>query len=169
MSREVLGCTGDVPAPPFALGGTHLVNTEVPGQTWTFPEDLVLSSGGLVIIARSASRNEFEAHWGPLPPGVLYLSTGAQSSGAPIINGGETFSLESSVGEVIDGPCPTMTAGLSMNRESAGGWQEVPADAGSPGRVEADFDGQGLLITEVTDALGTGAYRFEFVEVGYFP
>jgi cytochrome c peroxidase len=169
VSREALVCTGDLPAPPFALGGTRLVNTEITEQTWTFPEDLVLSSGGLLIIARSASRDEFEAHWGRLPPGVLYLSAGAQSSGAPIINGGETFSLENPAGEVIDGPCPTMTEGYSMKRTSSDGWQEEPADAGSPGRVEAGFEGHGLIITEVSDAAGTGAYRFEFVEVGYFP
>jgi len=169
VSREALACTGDVPPLPFALGGARLVNTEVSGQTWTFPEDLVLSGGGILVVARDASLDEFEAYWGPLPVGAVYLSTGAQSSGAPIINGGETFSLEDPAGRVIDGPCPTMSAGFSIHREPEGGWQEAPADAASPGRAEAGFAGQGLIITEITDALGTGAYRFEFVEVAYFP
>jgi hypothetical protein len=169
-SREALDCTGEGPDVPFMLEGLRLVNTEVDDQQWRFPEETVLAPGGVLIIARNATREEFEAHWGPLPTGVLFVSTGAHSSGAPIVNGGEEFLLRDATGRRLDGPSPTMTAaGLSMQREPDGGWKELSATAASPGRLMAGFDGQGAVITEISDGEGTGAYRFEFVEVGYFP
>lgn len=169
QSRLALGCTGEAPALPASLGGQQLVNAEIAGQKWTLPEGLVLAEGGILVIARNASREEFEAHWGALPPGALFVSANAHGYGAPQINGGEQFALLDATGATIDDSCPTMSEGMSLQRATDGSWQSLSADQATPGRVPDGLRGQGLVITEVADTVGVGAYRFEYVELAYVP
>ena len=73
------------------------------------------------------------------------------------------------------GDAPAMTTGSAIQRTAAAAadqsstWRRVDAQVATPGIVTADLQGAGLVITEVADSTGTGAYRYEFVEVGYFP
>jgi len=89
------------------------------------------------------------------------------------INGSETYTLKNSGGTTIHGPTVGMdaSAGKSLQRAncgavgSAGTWNKVASASGTPGTGGLTGCAKGVFINEFSDALGTGNYVYEFVEL----
>ncbi|MBM4377497.1 MAG: cytochrome-c peroxidase [Deltaproteobacteria bacterium] len=167
VSWAQLGCSGSPPAAPAPLSGVALENHEVTDQRFALPP-IVLAPGGVLVVARNATREEFEAAWGALAPWVMFVSASAVSSGAPIINGGELFYLVAEDGTELDGPCVS-AAGAVNQRVGPNQWKVVGKASATPGKVPVGLDGLGLAVTEVADVKDSLGSRFEFVEISYLP
>jgi hypothetical protein len=128
-----------------------------------------------VIIARNADQAAFEAFWQvTLPPGTVFINSGDKM---PSINGDETFTLQDGAGGAIDGPSAAMGKGSQTNFQrkqplgpaaDAGSWVVVeakPGTAGPGGGCQAS--GEGLFVSEFSDAGGSGNFIYEFVELCY--
>jgi|CXWL01.1.fsa_nt_gi hypothetical protein len=141
--------------------------------TYTVPAGTKIPDNGYVVIGRSATKAQFEAFWGALPAGVVYLN----SAGAfPQINGSERYTLRNAANTTIDGQSVAMgsSAGTALQRKdpclaagTAGSWTTVTASSATPGRGAAAGCAKGMVINEFADALGTGNFVYEFVELHY--
>lgn len=155
--------------PRLPLDGLSLVNAESALQVpLALPlTGMQLAPGQVLLIARDASRAEFEASWGvTLADDVAFLDAHATAGqGVPIINGGEVWELRDASDAVLDGPTVPGRVGAAVVR-SASGWALYPQTAASPGVVAA-LDGlHGLRITEWSDAADS---RAQFVELVWVP
>jgi hypothetical protein len=91
----------------------------------------------------------------------------------PQINGSETYTLTTAASVNIDGPTVAMdvSAGKSLQRANcgavglAGTWNKVASTSGNPGTGGLTGCGKGVFISEFSDALGTGNFIYEFVEL----
>ena len=91
----------------------------------------------------------------------------------PQINGSETYTLKNSGGTTIDGATYAMDTGAlkSLQRAncgavgSSGTWTNVSASSATPGTGGLTGCGKGVFINEFSDAIGTGNYIYEFVEL----
>lgn len=145
-------------------------------HNYTIPSGTVIPADGYLIIGRKASRGAFENFWRggtPLPANVLYLNSGDRM---PLINGGETFDLYDTAGSLIDGRTISMAekAGQSIQRRdpcnspsATASWFVLASSSGTPGSGAGAGDGcaKGVVINEFSDALGTGNYIYEFIEL----
>jgi len=140
--------------------------------TYTFSAGTRIPEGGYLILARDASRAAFQAFWGvSLPSSVTYVN----SNGAlPLINGDENYSLFNASGTRVDGATVNMTAGAgrSFQRNGPcaspsliGSWTVVPAGSATPGAGAGIGCARGAVISEFSDALGTGNFVYEFIEL----
>ena len=89
--------SSDVPEPggrALDVGGVRVEQTGA-DAVLTLPQGLVLAPGGVIVIARRASRAEFEAFWQPLELGTIYLNGAelAGDEGFPRLGGGQRFRL----------------------------------------------------------------------------
>ena len=127
-----------------------------------------------VVIARNATKSEFEAFWNvTLPGNVTYIN----SAGAfPTINGSENYTLYNAAGTKVEGPTVSMavSAGHSMQRKDpclppdvSSSWNVLIASSATPGSGAAPGCAKGIVINEFSDALGTGNFVYEFVELHY--
>lgn len=139
---------------------------------YIIPGGTSIPSKGYLIIARHASKEAFQNFWNvTLGPETVYIN----SAGAmPIINGGESYSLQSANGSSIDARTISMTpsAGKSIQRKSpckapeqSGSWSVLPPSAGTPGSGAGAGCRKGVVISEFTDPGGTGNYAYEFIEL----
>lgn len=146
-------------------------------QTYTFPAGTTIPSGGYLILGRDATRAQFEAFWGVLPPGTVYVNSNETGScGAagcmPQANGGESYRLKDAGGTVMDGTTITFTAADRTNQRTAPGdpansaasWTSGPATGGTPGSGAGVSSGAGVRINEMTDA---STFAMEFLELYY--
>lgn len=157
-------------APPFVLGGLSLVNLEqADDQRFLIPSGTTLGPGESLVLVRSADRQELEVVVGPLPSQVQVISTGASSIGAPIINGGESFQLEDSSGQVVDGPTPVGQAGEGYQRTGPGVSDFTVVVDPIPGHGPPLPASPTPRIVAWADRTGTGQFRFEWVEIRYDP
>ena len=108
-------------------------------QTYTLPPGTTVPAGGYVVIARNVEKAAFEAAWGvTLGPNVVFLNSGEK---APMINGGETYTLTNAVGAVLDGPTIVLPSTFQSVRRndpclppgSAGSWTAGPLATATPG------------------------------------
>ena len=131
-----------------------------------------LPYNSVLIIARDASKSDFENFWGvTLPNNVVYINSGGN---IPMINGGETFTLVNADGDTVDGPTISMERGHAYERvdfngsaSSPSSWSAVDWHDATPGTVEISGSGNFLGISEMSDADSTHAYIYEFVEIFY--
>ncbi len=138
---------------------------------YTF-HNVEIPPGGYLIVARNCTQSEFEEFWGvDLGEDVVFISTGGE---LPVINGDEVFTLKNASGETVDGPTISMESGVSMQRispqspaNSYSSWNIVSANAATPGYGGALTNSHKVVINEVSDALGSGNYIYEFVELFY--
>ena len=140
---------------------------------YTLPAGTTIPDNGYLVIGRDATKAAFEAFWGPLPANAVYLN----SAGAmPVINGDETYDLYNASNTKIDGRTIAMTAGggSSVKRKdpcqsaSAGAsWTVAASATGTPGSGAGAGCAKGVVINEFSDALGTGNFIYEFVELHY--
>ncbi|MCP3978307.1 MAG: lamin tail domain-containing protein [bacterium] len=137
-------------------------------QSFVFPPGTAVPGGGYLVLGRDASRAAFEAEWGALPPGTVYVD----SEGVfPFINGGESFRLEDELGAIVDGTTIAMSSGQSMQRiapDAPAGdpasWLVLASSAGTPGGGAGAGAGVGVVINEAGDA---AAFANEFLELYY--
>ena len=176
VSRVELGCDTTLDM-GFDLSGFALENHEHNSsrQRSVFPPGTIVPRNGVLVVARSATRAEFEAQWGPIDERAAFISMGADTEGAPIINGEERFALVNSEGLIIDGPSTPMQVGHCQVRRATGEgeqgpqWTYLPSSAAAPGSSRLIVPGAGVFISEIADLEGPGNWRFEFVEIAYFP
>lgn len=156
---------------PLDLGGFTVHQA---GSTCAFelPAPLEIDHGTTVIIARDATRAEFETFWGvELPASSVFINSGDT---CPLLNGDESFTLTDSSGTVADGPTPLIFEHENMRRLKGalpGGevasWNfgDVDVVGANPGVSPADPDANIVYLSEISDVRGTGNFVFEFVEI----
>jgi mono/diheme cytochrome c family protein len=135
------------------------------------PAGTLIPHGGYAVIARNATKAQFEAFYGKtLGPNVLFFNG---NNTFPIIDGSETFALLDLQGVFMDGRSLAEPVGgqRTLSRKNCGvaaplatSWTTaVTTTAGAtPGKGPLST-GQGrICITEVADALNS---NFEFIEI----
>ncbi|HEX4954815.1 MAG TPA: Ig-like domain-containing protein [Thermoanaerobaculia bacterium] len=154
-------------------GGWKLVQANST-QTYFLPAGTQVVPNGYVIVARSATKAQFETFWRggtPLPSNVTYVNSGGT---LPQINGSETYTLYDAANVKKDGATYAMSssAGQSLQRKdpcntpgAAASWNILASSAATPGTGAAAGCAKGLVINEFSDALGTGNFVYEFVEL----
>ena len=156
---------------PVSIGGWSLVQANA-AQTYVIPSGTAVPSRGYVIVGRDATKTQFETFWGvTLGPNVVYIN----SAGAmPQINGSETYDLRNASNTRVDGVTIAMSSsgGESIKRTNGCGaaskssnWTRAASSTGNPGTGAPAPCGKGAYISEFSDALGTGNYIYEFVEI----
>jgi hypothetical protein len=141
---------------------------------FTLPANTIVPIGGYVVVARNTTKAAFETFWGTtLGANVAFVNSASDS--IIVINatsGG--YSLRRNANTVIDGPTIAATAPNSIQRnqpvgaaDAAGSWTVVGADDATPGSGQAAGSpaASGCYISEISDAVGAGAFVNEFVEI----
>lgn len=154
------------------LGGWKVLQT-ASDKTLAIPAGSKLGAGKSLIVGRKATQAEFEAFWKiKLPVGTVYLNGDDKFPG---INGEETFSLQDGGGKLVDGPTVAMGTGkftAYKRKLPIGPAGDVASWLGGvagpefvkPG-THCALGSEGGYISAFSDALGTGAFNFEFVEI----
>ena len=92
----------------------------------------------------------------------------------PVINGSETYDLYNAASALIDGRTIAMasSAGNSVQRKdpclsptASSNWNVFASTSGTPGTGAAAGCAKGVVINEFSDALGTGNFIYEFIEL----
>ncbi|MES1244152.1 MAG: hypothetical protein ABUT39_21285 [Acidobacteriota bacterium] len=140
---------------------------------YTIPTGTTIPDNGYLVIGRDATKAAFESFWGALPAGVVYLN----SAGVlPQINGSETYDLYNASSTLVDGRTIAMgsSGGSSIQRKDpclaanlSSSWNVLASSSGNPGSGAAAGCAKGVVINEFSDALGTGNFIYEFVELHY--
>lgn len=158
------------------VAGTSLANWKLVQQNATLeyvlPAGTAIPALGYVVIGRNATKAQFEAFWGvTLGSNVIYVNSG---DGMPQINGDENYTLHNAAGTKVDGRTINMgsSAGESLKRlngcgssSKASSWSRSASSTGSPGSGAPAPCNKGVYISEFSDALGTGNFIYEFVEL----
>ena len=140
-------------------------------QTYTIPAGTVIPSHGYLIIARNATKSAFQTFWGgTLASNVVYINT---ADTMPQINGSETYTLKNASGTTIEGTTVAMdtSAGFDFQRATCGAigtlssWTHVAAGSATPGTGGLNGCNRGAFINEFSDAIGTGNFVYEFIEL----
>jgi len=138
---------------------------------YTIPSGTVIPSGGYAIVARNATKAQFEAFWGvTLGSNVVYINS---ADTMPQINGSETYTLKDQNNATVDGPtyAHDSSSGDSLERSTcgasglAGTWTKVAATSATPASNGKTGCNLGVFINENSDAIGTGNYVYEFIEL----
>ena len=140
--------------------------------TYFLPAGTNIPSKGYVIVARNATKAQFEAFWGrTLGANVIFVNSG---DAMPQINGSESYTLYNAGGSKIDGGTVAMASagGESLQRTNgcgsankASNWSRLASSAGTPGTGAPAPCNKGIYISEFSDALGTGNFVYEFIEL----
>jgi hypothetical protein len=167
----------------FGPGGCSPCGTDVGGwriaqlnatYNYTLPAGTVIPDHGYLIVGRNATQAAFEAFWRggvPLPSNVVYLNSG---DGMPVINGDETYDLYNAAGSKVDGRTVRMPASAGstlqrkdpcLNANKSSSWTTSPASSATPGSGAGAGCAKGVRINEFSDALGTGNFVYEFIEL----
>lgn len=138
---------------------------------YTIPSGTTIPSGGYVIIGRNATKAQFETFWGvTLGSDVTYINSGDTM---PQLNGSETYTLKDASSVTVDGPtfAHDAASGDSLERTtcgasgSSGTWTKVAATSATPGSNGKTGCGLEVFINETSDAIGTGNFIYEFIEL----
>jgi beta-lactamase superfamily II metal-dependent hydrolase len=155
---------------PINVGGWTITQANAT-QTYTIPANTVIPSHGYLIIARNATKSAFQTFWGrTLGANVVYINT---ADTMPQINGSETYTLKNAGGTTIEGTTVAMdtNAGFDFQRATCGAinslssWTHVAAGSATPGTGGLNGCNKGAFINEFSDAIGTGNYIYEFIEL----
>ena len=140
---------------------------------YTLPAGTTIPDNGYLVVGRDASKAAFEGFWGPLPANAVYLNSAGT---LPQINGSETYDLYNASNVKVDGPTIAMgsSGGSSVRRNDpcqaanlSGSWTVAASSTGTPGSGAGAGCSKGVVINEFSDALGTGNFIYEFVELHY--
>jgi beta-lactamase superfamily II metal-dependent hydrolase len=138
---------------------------------YLIPAGTTVPSKGYVIIARNATKTAFQTFWGrTLASNVVYINS---ADTMPQINGSETYTLFNAAGTAVEGATVAMdtSGGSSFQRATCGAagtlssWSKVASASGTPGTGGLATCGKGVFINEFSDALGTGNFVYEFIEL----
>src|SRR5687768_9543701 len=156
---------------PFNVSGYRIVQANA-ALTYIIPANTIIPSRGYLIIGRNATKAQFEAFWGvSLGANVVYLNGGDTM---PQINGSETYDLRNASNARVDGLTVAMAsaAGESLRRingcgspSKAASWTRAASSTANPGSGAPAPCNKGVFISEFSDALGTGNFIYEFVEI----
>lgn len=156
---------------PINVGGYKIVQANST-LTYTIPTGTTIPSRGYLIVGRNATKTQFEGFWGvTLAANVVYLNA---ADTMPQINGSETYALNNAANTRIDGLTVAMAsaAGESLRRTNgcanankSTSWTRAASSTANPGTGAPAPCGKGAFISEFSDALGTGNYIYEFVEI----
>jgi beta-lactamase superfamily II metal-dependent hydrolase len=155
---------------PVDISGWTLTQANA-AQTYTIPAGTVIPSKGYAIICRNATKTAFQTFWNrTLGSNVIFINTGDVM---PQINGSETYTLKNAAGTTIEGATVAMDAagGSDFQRATCGAigtlssWTKSASTSGSPGTGGLATCNRGAFINEFSDALGTGNYVYEFIEI----
>ena len=159
---------------PLDIGNYALLQYDS-SQSYTIPAGTMIEPNGYVVVGRDATQAAFEAFWGvTLGPNVVYLRSGGNTT--PQINGAETYELRDDLSATVDGPSgQALSSGNSAQRIGAnldatlpGSWSMATASTtATPGSGGVGNGAGGLVISEYSDATGSGNYVYEFVELFY--
>lgn len=161
------------PPPPTGIDISNYRVTQANATlTYTIPAGTVIPSKGYVVIARNATKTQFETFWGvTLGSNVVYINS---SDSMPQINGDENYTVYNAGGTKVDGRTINMaaSAGESIRRlngcgssSKASSWTRAASSTGNPGSGAPAPCNKGVYISEFSDALGTGNFVYEFVEL----
>jgi beta-lactamase superfamily II metal-dependent hydrolase len=141
-------------------------------NTFFLPAGTVIPDNGYVVIARNATKAAFETFWHvTLPANAIYINSGGV---LPVINGQENYTLYNAAGAKVEGPTVSMaqSGGNSMQRKDpclapgvSSSWNVLAAGSATPGSGAGAGCAKGVVINEFSDALGTGNFIYEFVEL----
>lgn len=155
---------------PINIGGYTITQANAT-LTYTIPAGTTIPSRGYVIVARNATKAAFESFWGvTLASNVVYINA---ADAMPQINGSETYTLKNGA-TTLDGATVAMASagGESLRRTNGCGaagtstnWTRAASTTGNPGSGAPAPCNKGVFISEFSDALGTGNYVYEFVEL----
>lgn len=138
---------------------------------YVIPAGTAIPSKGYVIIARNATKTAFQTFWGrTLASNVVYINS---ADTMPQINGSETYTFFNAAGTAVEGATVAMdtSGGSSFQRATCGAagalssWSKVASASGTPGTGGLATCGKGVFINEFSDALGTGNFVYEFIEL----
>ena len=155
---------------PVNIGGWTLTQANAT-LNYTIPAGTTIPSKGYVIIARNATKTAFQTYWGrTLAANVVYINS---ADTMPQINGSETYTLKNASGVTIEGTTVAMDSagGSDFQRATCGAigtlssWTKSASASGSPGTGGLNGCNKGPFINEFSDALGTGNYVYEFIEL----
>jgi hypothetical protein len=180
-SLQALSCT----AVDFSLWQIEQNVGAAPDNTFKLPCGTVLFPGDYVVVARGTSgppvaptQAEFETFWGiTFGSNVHYLNNEGRTSYPPLLNGPAEFALLDAGGSTRDGVTPQLDLlGKTQQRLSpaadatlAPSWRE-DLDSSFDSNPGSGMWGAGtgkLVLSEMSDATGTGFPPYEFVEL-YF-
>jgi len=154
---------------PVNIGGWTLTQANAT-LNYTIPAGTTIASKGYVIVARNATKAAFQTFWGvTLGANVVYINS---ADTMPQINGSETYTLKNGA-TTIDGPTVAMdtSAGFDFERATCGAvgtlssWSHRASTSGTPGTGGLTTCNRGVFINEFSDALGTGNFVYEFIEL----
>jgi len=154
---------------PVNIGGWTLIQANAT-LNYTIPAGTTIASKGYVIVARNATKAAFQTFWGvTLGANVVYINS---ADTMPQINGSETYTLKNGA-TTIDGPTVAMdtSAGFDFERATCGAvgtlssWSHRASTSGTPGTGGLTTCNRGVFINEFSDALGTGNFVYEFIEL----
>jgi cysteine-rich repeat protein len=137
-------------------------------QTYTFAAGTSVTVGGYVIVARNATKTQFQTTWGvTLNSNVTYLNSGGT---IPQLNGGETYELVDASNVTRDGITGSADpTGKSCVRNdttgmgtTAGEWTCAVMTGATPGSGMSVSESGRLVISEFSDA---SDFNYEFVEL----
>jgi beta-lactamase superfamily II metal-dependent hydrolase len=154
---------------PVNIGGWTLTQANAT-LNYTIPTGTTIPSKGYVIVARNATKTAFQTFWGvTLGANVVYINS---ADTMPQINGSETYTLKNGA-TAIDGPTVAMdtSAGFDFERATCGAvgtlssWSHRATTSATPGTGGLVTCNRGVFINEFSDALGTGNFVYEFIEL----
>lgn len=152
------------PAQDLDLSGWTL-HQENSTQQYVIPAGTVLAPGAYLVVGRDVDRAAFEAYFGPLPAGTVYLRS---SNTVPQINGDELYSVRDAGGVLVDGPTPAITTtkrAYHRRDPETLAWTDIDQSPSPGAGVEApDAVYSGLVISEATEP---DDYPYEFLELYY--
>jgi mono/diheme cytochrome c family protein len=137
------------------------------------PLSTLVPHGGYLVVARNATKAEFEAFYGrTLGANVVYLDAATDGfTKFPSITGGATYTLLDVQDVLIDGPSIALPSGTILSRTScdapasaAASWTSKPASAANatPGTGPLSTGLDRICITEIADSK---QQQFEYVEI----
>lgn len=155
---------------PLDVGGYKLKQYNA-ALTYTIPVGTSIEPGGFLVVARSASKAQFEAAWGvTLGGNVTFVNS---TNKMPQLNGAEQYELLDAGNNLVDGVTPAsidpvnssvQRTNLFAAASEAGAWLKVAQASATPGTGMAGNGTAGLRISEYSDASN---WSNEFVEVYY--
>ncbi len=155
---------------PINVGGYTITQANAT-LTYTIPAGTTIPSKGYLIVARNATKSAFQTFWGQtLAANVVFINS---ADSMPQINGSETYTLKNSAGTTVDGATVAMdtSGGTTLQRANCGAagtassWSRLTWSSANPGSGAPTTCGKGAFISEFADALGTGNYVYEYIEI----
>ena len=156
---------------PVNVGGWSIVQANAT-LTYTIPAGTTIPSRGYLIVGRNATKTQFETFWGvTLGANVVYVNA---ADAMPQINGSETYDLRNAANTRVDGITVAMGTSAGETLKRTGGcaaaskttsWTRAASSTANPGTGAPAPCGKGAYISEFSDALGTGNYIYEFIEI----